>query len=134
MERCDFCSVMTIIRKYISEGQEINQVDLMYELFESFMNDDDNVFFYFDNGLVCRWFKGLAKISPHITKYYLNNRSLLADDIEHNILRYCMTVQWRSMKSMICWYRIQLYLMKSKEYLRKAIHVKTTVKKQTISA
>ncbi len=86
MERCDFCSVMTIIRKYISEGQEINQVDLMYELFESFMNDDNNVFFCFDNGLVCRWFKGLAKISPHITKYYLKNRSLLADDIEHNIL------------------------------------------------
>ena len=86
MERCDFCSVMAIIRKYISEGYEINQVDLMYELFESFMNDDDNVFFCFDNGLVCRWFKGLAKISPYITRYYLKNRALLADDIERNIL------------------------------------------------
>lgn len=86
MERCDFCSVMAIIRKYISEGYEINQVDLMYELFESFMNDDDNVFFCFDNGLVCRWFKGLAKISPNITRYYLKNRALLADDIERNIL------------------------------------------------
>ena len=42
MERCDFCSVMAIIRKYISEGHEVNQVDLMYMLFESFMNDDDN--------------------------------------------------------------------------------------------
>ena len=86
MERCDFCSVMAIIRKYISEGHEVNQVDLMYMLFESFMNDDDNVFFCFDNGLVCRWFKGLAKVSPHITKYYLENRQLLSDDIEKNIL------------------------------------------------
>ena len=81
MERCDFCSVMAIIRKYISERYEINQVDLVYKLFESFMDDDDNVFFCFDNGLVCRWFKGLAKISPHITRYYLENRHLrLGDD------------------------------------------------------
>lgn len=36
MERCDFCSVMAIIRKYISERYEINQVDLVYKLFESF--------------------------------------------------------------------------------------------------
>ena len=71
MERCDFCSVMAIIRKYISEGYEINQVDLMYELFESFMNHDDNVFFCFDKGLVCRCFKVLAKISPDITSFYL---------------------------------------------------------------
>ena len=86
MERCDFCSVMTIIREYISERYEINQVDLVYKLFESFMDDDDNVFFCFDNGLVCRWFKGLAKISPHITRYYLENRHLLSGDIEFNIL------------------------------------------------
>lgn len=86
MERCDFCSVMAIIREYISERYEINQVDLVYKLFESFMDDDDNVFFCFDNGLVCRWFKGLAKISPHITRYYLENRHLLSGDIEFNIL------------------------------------------------
>ena len=88
MERCDFSSVMTIIRKYISDSKDINQVDLLYQLFETYIEDEDNLCFGFDNGLVCRWIKGLAKISPNITSYYSNdeNKNSLAGDIEFNIL------------------------------------------------
>ena len=36
MERCDFSSVISIIRKYISESREFNQTDMLYELFDTF--------------------------------------------------------------------------------------------------
>ena len=42
MERCDFCSVMAIIRKYIGESYDISQTDLLYELFAAFANDEQN--------------------------------------------------------------------------------------------
>lgn len=29
MERCDFSSIITILRKYISDDKEMNQVDLL---------------------------------------------------------------------------------------------------------
>ena len=64
MEQCDFSSVISIIRKYISESREINQTDLLYELFDTFTKDSQNIDYVFDNGLVCRWFKGVSKISP----------------------------------------------------------------------
>lgn len=86
MERCDFCSVMEIIRKFIGESRELNQVDLLHMLFESFIDDDNNLCFGFDNGLVCRWFKGLSKVSPNITNYYSKDKNSLAGDIEFNIL------------------------------------------------
>ena len=66
MERCDFSSVILIIRKYISESREINQTDLLYELFDTFAKDSQNIDYVLDNGLVCRWFKGVSKISPQI--------------------------------------------------------------------
>ena len=88
MERCDFSSVILIIRKYISESREINQTDLLYELFDTFIKDSQNIDYVFDNGLVCRWFKGVAKISPQITRYYTDHRKrkCLSADIEQNIL------------------------------------------------
>lgn len=88
MERCDFSSVITIIRKYISEDRGMNQIDLLYELFASFICDENNRDYDFDNGSVCGWFNGLAKISPIITKYYLDkeNRIKLFSDIEENII------------------------------------------------
>ena len=88
MERCDFASVITIIRKYISEDRGMNQIDLLYELFASFICDENNQDYDFDNGSVCRWFNGLAKISPIITKYYLDieNRIKLFSDIEKDII------------------------------------------------
>jgi hypothetical protein len=88
MERCDFSSVISIIRKYISESREINQTDLLYELFDTFTKDSQNIDYFLDNGLVCRWFKGVSKISPQITRYYTNHskRKCLSADIEQNIL------------------------------------------------
>ena len=88
MERCDFSSVITIIRRYISEDHNLNQVDLLYELFAGFIADETSWDFDFDNGLVCRWFHGQARISPRIFSYYMDkqNKKQLAEDIGQNVL------------------------------------------------
>ena len=84
MDRCDFSSILSALRGYVSEDRGLNQTDLLYELFASFMSDEDALDFDFDNGLVCRWFNGQAKVSPRITGYYHTpeNRKKLAADIE----------------------------------------------------
>lgn len=84
MERCDFSSIITTVRKYIGDDRGMNQIDLLYELFEGFLEEESSQDFDFDNGLVCRWFNGQARISPRISGYYLHtdNRNRLADDIE----------------------------------------------------
>ena len=66
MEYLDFSSVITTIRNYISDAHSMNQIDMMYQLFVSFLSSDESLDFDFDNGLVCRWFNGQAKISPRI--------------------------------------------------------------------
>ena len=71
MEYLDFSSVITTIRNYISDAHSMNQIDMMYQLFVSFLSSDESLDFDFDNGLVCRWFNGQAKISPRITRYYI---------------------------------------------------------------
>lgn len=88
MERCDFSSIITTVRKYIGDDRGMNQIDLLYELFEGFLEEESSQDFDFDNGLVCRWFNGQARISPRISGYYLHtdNQNRLADDIETNIL------------------------------------------------
>lgn len=88
MDRCDFSSILSSLRGYIGEDHGLNQTDLLYELFASFMSDADALDFDFDNGLVCRWFNGQAKVSPRITGYYHTpeNRKKLAADIESKIL------------------------------------------------
>ena len=88
MERCDFSSIITTVRKYIGDDRGMNQIDLLYELFEGFLEEESSQDFDFDNCLVCRWFNGQARISPRISGYYLHtdNRNRLADDIETNIL------------------------------------------------
>ena len=48
----------------------MSQPDFLYELFEDFMDDPANQDFSMDNGLVCRWLTGQAKISPKISAYY----------------------------------------------------------------
>lgn len=45
MERCDFSSVITTIRKYISDAHNMNQLDLMYDLFVSFLSDEKSLDF-----------------------------------------------------------------------------------------
>ena len=47
----------------------MSQPDFLYELFEDFMDDPANQDFSMDNGLVCRWMTGQAKISPKISAY-----------------------------------------------------------------
>lgn len=88
MEYLDFSSVITTIRKYISDAHNMNQIDIMYQLFVSFLDSEESQDFDFDNGLVCRWFNGQAKISPRITGYYMDNhkRNQLAADMHRNVL------------------------------------------------
>ena len=66
----------------------MSQPDFLYELFEDFMNDPANEDFSMDNGLVCRWLTGQAKISPKISAYYSkpNNQKKLAETIHQNLL------------------------------------------------
>ena len=70
MNRCDFSSISTCLKNHISESNQMSQPDFLYELFEDFMDDPANQDFSMDNGLVCRWMTGQAKISPKISAYY----------------------------------------------------------------
>ncbi len=51
MQRCDFASVMAIIRDEIIEGAFSNQMDFVEKLFASFLNE---VEYYSDRGPVTR--------------------------------------------------------------------------------
>ena len=66
----------------------MSQPDFLYELFEDFMDDPANQDFSMDNGLVCRWMTGQAKISPKISAYYSkpSNQENLAHTIHQNLL------------------------------------------------
>ena len=88
MERCDVSSVLSILRRYIGEHRQLNQIDLLYELFASFLADEKSQDFDLDNGQVCRWLSGQARLSPRISGYYLQeeNRGQLSEDIASNIL------------------------------------------------
>ncbi len=86
MERCDFCAVMRIISQYVSSAYQLNQVELLNQLFDLFA--DDNQDFTFDNGQVCRWFKGIKLIGPKIARFYEDpeNSEQLSSSIEFKIL------------------------------------------------
>lgn len=88
MERLDFCSLLTILRRYISDDHNKSQVDLAYDLFAYFMSQEPSRDFYFDPGQVCRWMNGSAKISPRISSFYLHKENLprLEQDMMQNIL------------------------------------------------
>lgn len=89
MVRCDFVSIMAAIRSYVSESRGLNQTNFLYLIFESFISSSENMDFDFDNGLVCRWLKGSAKVSPKISSYYLKDkrhRIQMEKDIYENIL------------------------------------------------
>ena len=59
-----------------------------YQLFVSFLNSEESQDFEVDNGLVCRWFNGQAKISPRSTGYYMDNynRNQLVAGMHRNVL------------------------------------------------
>lgn len=88
MNRCDFSSINTCLKNHISESNQMSQPDFLYELFEDFMDDPTNQDFSMDNGLVCRWMTGQAKISPKISAYYSkpSNQEKLAHTIHQNLL------------------------------------------------
>ena len=64
MNRCDFSSISTCLKNHISESNQMSQPDFLY------VDDPVNQDFSMDNGLVCRWMTGQAKISPKISAYY----------------------------------------------------------------
>lgn len=85
MEYLDFSSVITTIRKYINDERtvmdkllkeevKIDQMHLLDQVFASFCNDEDSLDYAFDNGQVCRWFNGQARISPRIISFYMNKK------------------------------------------------------------
>ena len=88
MELCDFSNVMKIIREYISDARALSQTDLLYEVFDAFMDDEENADYDFDNALVCRWMNGQAAITPRISKYYMNKdkEGILVSDINKNVI------------------------------------------------
>lgn len=88
MEICDFCTAAKTILRFVADGKNISQIDFMYELFKDFIESGEGLDFDFDNGLVCRWLNGTAKISSRITSYYSANGNIeaMAIDIAENIL------------------------------------------------
>ncbi|MBP1564883.1 MAG: tetratricopeptide repeat protein [Oscillospiraceae bacterium] len=82
MLRCDFSSVIGIIREYISEGNATTQPELIGDLFCTFLEKNED--FDFDNGQINRWIKGLAAVSPKIAEFYQHKSAAesLAADIE----------------------------------------------------
>ncbi len=88
MNQCDFSSISTCLKNHISESNQMSQPNFLYELFEDFMDDPANQDFSMDNGLVCRWMTGQAKISPKISAYYSkpSNQEKLAHTIHQNLL------------------------------------------------
>lgn len=88
MLRCDFSSAITVLYRCFGSDYGTDQIELMYQLFASFVSSDDAADFSFDNGSVCRWINGQARISPRISGYYMadKHQDELADDIQNNII------------------------------------------------
>lgn len=88
MDRCDFSSIMTILRSYIRENNQLNQSEFLYEIFDDFLSSPEGADFSFDNGLVCRWMSGQAKVSPKLINYYSAKSSQikLSDTLKQMIL------------------------------------------------
>ena len=88
MDRCDFSSIMTILRSYIRENNQLNQSEFLYEVFDDFLSSPESADFSFDNGLVCRWMSGQAKVSPKLINYYSakSSQMKLSDTLDQIIL------------------------------------------------
>ena len=87
MERLDFASVMAVLRRNIDEDFCTNQVELLEVLFRD-MNEQLITCIEFDNGQVCKWMNGLARLSPKIIAHYRehSNQRKLACTIEERII------------------------------------------------
>ena len=67
--RLDFHSISSILLSN-QKNADISQIDFMYYIFATFINDESTDF-VFDNGLVCHWLKGESRVSPKIVSYYI---------------------------------------------------------------
>ena len=87
MERLDFASVMAVLRRNIPDENFTNQADFLYSLFVD-VNLNPQYTVEFDNGQVCRWINGLAKLSPSIIRFYQDNQNQrkLAERIQSSLL------------------------------------------------
>lgn len=85
MERFDFVSAMAVLTEHMNRELYGSQVDLMYLLFDDFVEDAG---FLFDNGLVNRWIKGRDRLSPQLSGYYANRQHQygLCDAIEQKLM------------------------------------------------
>ena len=66
----------------------MSQPEFLYEIFSDFMDSQEIEDFSLDNGLVCRWMTGQAKISPKISSYYAkpSKQELLAATMDQNLM------------------------------------------------
>lgn len=66
----------------------MSQPEFLYEIFADFMDSQEIGDFSLDNGLVCRWMTGQAKISPKISSYYAkpSKQELLAATMDQNLM------------------------------------------------
>ena len=69
MERLDFASVMAVLRRNIPDENFGNQADFLESLFLD-LGFNPQTAMEFDQGQVCRWINGLARLSPTIISYY----------------------------------------------------------------
>ena len=85
MTHCDFCSIINIITKYISDAKAPSQTELVYLLFNKFAMEHED--FDFDQGRINRWLKGKDAVSPTITRFYLQDgfAEYLAADLEEKV-------------------------------------------------
>lgn len=88
MTRLDFHSLSAILLNHL-KAADISQMDYMYYLFASFINDE-NTDLIFDNGLVCHWIKGKMRISPKIVQYYITQEhiDLMKTDISKELFPF----------------------------------------------
>lgn len=84
---CDFSSVNGIIREYINEGNATTQPELIYDLFYTFAEKNDD--FDFDNAQINRWIKGLAAVSPKIAEFYQHKPLLIHKSINESFFSLC---------------------------------------------
>lgn len=80
MLRLDFHTMITTIMQHL-KATDITQVDLLYYIFEAFI-EDEHTDFVFDNGQVCHWINGRQRISPKIVSFYVSpeHQELMKED------------------------------------------------------
>lgn len=88
MDRCDYCSVMQIIRRFTLESREFNQLTFIEELFSDCVKKDEDNQIELDFALVCRWSNGAARISPRISTFYHDpdNQKKLLNSVRYWLL------------------------------------------------